>query len=178
MISDIAILFGRPYGKCNPGCCVTGIFSDVQVFESHMLDEFYEQLRASSTRGGPAYVHMNLNVIANEQQGVPGGWTTELLFMVLAPSRDWQSQLPADVRKQVEAGQSANPTGPFEHFPNYLTQFENSPNVVQLTKPQINLLANFTEWCITHPEIAAIVNDMFGLEDSTQCACHDCACGK
>ena len=171
MITDIALLFGLPYGECNPGCCVDHVLATPHVFDTSQLAGFYQQLRDSFKRGGPTYAHAKLNVIDNEALGIKGGWVADVLLLVLAPSTTWENQLQPQLREAVRQGR-VDKKGPFANFPNYKTSLQNTGKVFELTTAQVNLMANYTEWCITCPDIVAVLRKMYGGIDTTM------NCGK
>lgn len=124
-----------------------GVYSDsydnsIQVFPSHQYSFIEEQLMSSYTKGLPTFAYMeNLLVLPNPLNNIKGGYVICFAVMVTNPCSQYQSLLPLQT-------QSAIQTPMFPFFPNYPIVFANGENMIELTVSQINLLANYVQWCV------------------------------
>ena len=91
-----------------------------------------------------------LRVVDNSWWGVQGGWDVRVHWMYLDRVPDWEADLPADIRADIDKGNAGGLFhGPYRDFPNYLTMGENTLELLELTAPQVNLLAHLTAWTVT-----------------------------
>ncbi len=60
----------------------------------------------------------------------------------------WVKDLPEPVQRHVREGKTTDRTGPFAHFPHYLTRGQNPDALIRLTAAQVNLLAHLSSWNI------------------------------
>lgn len=127
-----------------------------QVFESSAWTSFENQLKTTTAAGGPVYARATLNVLSNKRNCVKGGHQVDFFVIVLQPSSIFNNLLPSNITSQF--GSNISELG---HFPLYKTMFENFGSVIQYTPRQVNLLASYTHWTITRPEITNIIKDMY-----------------
>jgi hypothetical protein len=97
----------------------------------------------------------NWEVHANELYNVSGYKGLNICWIYNRPATAWELELPSKVRELMhppaDRRKEYEKFGSFEDFPWYATFFENKPNLIRLTTPQVNLLSNFTAWSITNP---------------------------
>ncbi len=109
-----------------------------------------QRAKKSKKTDGVAIAVTELQVRKNNWWGVAGGWTAKICWVYLDRVRGWEQKLKPKLQKKIEDGNhKAFPTGPFEHFPNYSTVGQNPGDLVQLSKRQVNLLADLTCWSVT-----------------------------
>ena len=142
---DIPPLFGLP------GC--TQAMERNQVFPTDAFSTVAQGLidaKYGTTPNGTVMFQSALEVQDNAWWGLTGGWSANVLWVYNDRVMAWEEQLPADVAQAIEEGNAADPSGPFEHFPNYYTMFQNSDlELVELTREQVNLLGALSCWNIT-----------------------------
>lgn len=154
--TDLLALFGAQDTTCAVtsgagACSVTSESGDtVQVFPTYMLPTVVHQLRAHHAAGGPAWFSGALDVLPNPKYGVTGGWSVQLTLVVLTRCERWVDTLKPAVRKQLDP-----------NFPYYRTIFQNPGQMLQLTPFQIDMLADYTEWCMSDPGLAAALDTIF-----------------
>ncbi len=142
-----------------------------QVFKTSDFTTVIEALqnakRAGGTPGpngpwGPCVASTQLEVQPNSWWGVEGGWTANICWVYLDRVTAWESALQPDVAKLVDDGNSKNGSGkgPFADFPNYKTAFENGfTDLLHLSKPEVNLLADFTCWVAKESAGAKLIQE-------------------
>ncbi|HEX9887720.1 MAG TPA: hypothetical protein VGA70_14580 [Longimicrobiales bacterium] len=142
---DIPPLFGLA------GC--TEAMERNQVFAQEAFSTVAQGLidaRYGTTPNGTVMFQSPLAVRDNAWWGLKGGWTANVLWVYNERVMRWEGQLPADVAQAIADGNASKPSGPFQHFPNYLTMFQNSyTELVELTAEQVNLLAALSCWNVT-----------------------------
>jgi hypothetical protein len=159
--SDVSQLFGSS-NKCG---ATSGAYDTIQVFKKSEFQPFFDKLRASKALGGPTFARAQLEVLPNFAYGVEGGFTVDLLVILLQPSPEFNALLAPEVVAEMAPGMS------LERFPNYKTIFHNLA-VFELTRRQVNLLSSYTEWCITHFDVQAELADLYGVP-KTRYMCTD-----
>jgi len=117
-----------------------------QVFPTSDFKHVLQALNAKRVKGQPMIVNYQHHVLANASWGVSARqdkmWVT---WCYLDRCDNWEKALgSATIRNQIEAGNASKPSGPFQHFPNYKTMWQNGNDLVQLTAEQVTLLADFT----------------------------------
>ena len=143
-------LFGQPSPR----------FPRNQVFDSADLPGVVKDLQAARRAGGAVIARARHVVQGNEWWGIDGGWDVEICWVYNERVSTWESRLPPAVREAVEAGRSADPTGPFAHFPHYRTRGQNPGSLIRLTPSQVNLLAALSCWTVT--EHAPLFRELLG----------------
>ena len=154
-MEDLLVLFGLYVRKCvdkEPKA-----LNAVKIFESNQFDTVLQKLQAARDAGGPVFARVSLKVIENLAFGVRGGYTVDWLLIVIQPSTDFIANLPEDTRSKLNSD--------FANFPNYKTVAQNPGSVIMLTKPQVNLMAAYTEWCMCHPSLKFHLDDIFACAD-------------
>lgn len=128
-----------------------------QVFKEEDFQRVVEALQSAQRSGRGGVAVTDLEVQSNDWWGVPGNWTTRICWVYLDRAAAWESQLydgvaPRTGRTLAQAINEGNdpyfPSGPFQQFPNYRTAAENFPDLIELTKQQVNLLADLTCWVV------------------------------
>lgn len=162
-MEDLLVLFGRYKETCVD--TENKAQNAVQIFESDKFEMVLEQLKLARANRGPVFARVKLNVLENARYGVKGGYTVDLLLIMLQPSADFLSHLPDPIRDEIA------PTKEFSDFPNYKTVGQNQGSVITLTERQVNLMAAYTEWCMWHPYLKVHLDDIFA------CASQPCQNG-
>ena len=127
-----------------------------QVFPAADFATLVTALQEAKKAGKPAVALLNHTVQTNAWWGVPGGATVRVCWVYLDRVADWESELAPDIAQAIaEGNEGLVPRGPFRDFPNYKTIGEDALDLIQLTPPQVNLLADLTCWAVQNtPEIA------------------------
>jgi hypothetical protein len=160
-LCDIPGLFGLAE---NP-CAAAGLLAlnTIQVFNSSdyqniIVPQYQENLKS----GGPVFARANLQVLPNIINGIQGGYTVDILIILLQPSERFASQLPAEVKNQITTSTMTTRKGLFDYFPNYATAFQNTDlGIVSLFLEQSNLLSTYTDWCMSQPELKKHIQEMY-----------------
>lgn len=165
-MEQVQALFARS-NKCDSDVIA---HDDAQVFESAEYDRLFGLLQTERLKGlrdpslwGPTYARMTLRVRPNPIYGVVGNYDVDILFILLQPAPQFNAQLPADTRAEIAEGKS------LANFPFFKTLFQNL-GIMEYTKRQVNLLAAFTDWCVSHPSIQAHIADMFAAQMRFECS--------
>jgi len=164
---NILPLFGIFSENCNKldTLSPTGNF-DVQIFNTEDYEKYIKpQFSKTRIDGGPVFARHTLEVIQNEKNGVNGGYSVDILFIVLEPSRNFLDKLPDEIKKEitnVPLKSFKKHHGKFNKFPNYDVAFHNfEKGMLYLSLSQINLLSSYTDWCLQQPELKKHVMEMF-----------------
>ena len=120
-----------------------------QVFESKDLTGVIRGFHAAKQNGGAVIARACHAVQANDWWGIDGGWDVEICWVYNERIPVWESELAPKLREAIDAGRSADPTGPFARFPHYRTRGQNPESLIRLTAPQVNLLAALSCWTVT-----------------------------
>ena len=154
------------FGVANTSCA--SLYPDSnskQVFNSSdYTNIIFPQLQTTLNSGGPTYARASLQVLPNKIYGIAGGYTVDILFILLQPSSIFNNQLPKEIQNQITSIPltSLSIQGDFNNFPNYLTSFQNlNLGGVSLTLSQINLLSSYTEWCLNQQPLKGIIQQMY-----------------
>jgi hypothetical protein len=154
---DILSLFGLyEYSETNKDTGVNSNKNARQIFPKNTWDNIKAQLLNTKQKGGPIYARATLPVLQNKQYAVNGGYDVDLCIIVLQSSPIYNSLLPTNISSTF-----SDVNGKFPNFPNYPLFFTNKPELLSLTKEQINLLACYTEWSITNTELTNVIKDMY-----------------
>ncbi len=129
-----------------------------QVFATAAFTTVVKALQSAKAAGhgssgpwGPAIAATALELVHNPWWGLKGGGTVNICWVYLDRASDWEAALQPEVAKLVADGNSGQPGRkvPFQGFPNYRTAFENGwSDLIQLSVPEVNLLADFTCWLV------------------------------
>ena len=134
-------LFGAPSPR----------FGTNRVFPEADYPAVVSGLQAAKRRGDPVMTVTTHEVEANDWWGLPAGHRVKVCWVYNEYVERWAERLPTDVRGLVEDGRRSPVTartGPFAHFPHYLTRGQNPGALIQLSPAQINLLAHLSSWNI------------------------------
>jgi hypothetical protein len=71
-----------------------------QVFEPDQFDSLFDQVKKCFDAGTVPFARLKLKVLANETQGVQGGYTADMLWVFNGGREAWEGQL-ADEAKEV-----------------------------------------------------------------------------
>ena len=140
--NDTPPLFG--YGS--------GPTANNQVFKKADFVKLVTNLQNARRAHNTAITTIKHTVLENDWWGLKGGWDVTICWVYLDRVKKWERKLKPEVKAAIVAGNASTPSGPFRDFPNYLTIDEDPgilPSLVQLTKEQVNLLADLTCWDIT-----------------------------
>ena len=132
-----------------------------------------DALNAKRAKNQPMIVRCQHQVIANHSWGVSARqdkmW---VVWCYLERCGEWEANLgSANIQQQIKDGNSAEPKGPYKHFPNYKTIDQNGDldlglDLVQLTKEQVTLLADFACDCILLDDEQTIKRSILGFKFS------------
>jgi len=127
-----------------------------KVFRPHKFIEVVEGLQAAIRAGGPAVTMTGLEVLNNGWWGLEGGFKVQVLWCYLQRSERFEAALgDRHVAAAIDRGNSFHLLpglhGPFKHFPNYSTAWQND-DLVQMTPAQVKLLADLTCWSMMESE--------------------------
>ena len=132
----LAPLFGQPSAR----------FPHNQVFPESDYPTVIRALQTAKREGRTALTTTTHAVQSNEWWGVDGGWTVRVCWVYNERVREWEERLGVDLRRSIEEGRAPIPSGPFAHFPHYLTRGQNPGCLIRLTPAQVNLLAHLSCW--------------------------------
>jgi hypothetical protein len=162
--ADVAQLFGSS-NNCSTSA---GAKDRIKVFNKSEFPEVLGKLRASKARGGPTFARAKLDVLPNYTYGVDGGYVVDILLLVLQPSTQFLNTLAPEILKEINGGSLNN-------FPNYKTVFQNNAGM-ELTRRQVNLLASYTEWCMSHYDVQTELADLYGVPKNRVTCTDDFQC--
>lgn len=133
--SQVTALFGKgTAGKVN------------QVFPTADLKRLGEAFgRLSPTK--PLVYEDEYQVRDNAQFGVRKGWRVKVLWVYNNWVEDWVAALPRRTQETVRRHRKKR-KGMFRRFPHYKTFEENPPEVIDLRREQVNLLAHLSYWVV------------------------------
>ncbi len=135
----LAPLFGAPSDR----------FPHNRVFPEAEFDMLVAGLQTAKRASRSVTTTLTHRVVANDWWGVSGGWETRICWVYNERVPEWEARLPAQLRREVEAGQAENSEGRFAHFPHYRTRGQNPGCLIRLTPEQVNLLAHLGCWNVT-----------------------------
>ena len=101
------------------------------------------------------------DVLENERYNIRGYTGLNICWFYNAAAPAWREQLPDAVKRIVDGHDGKNSTG-FELFPWFSTFEQNKPHLIQLTVPQVNLLANLASWNVANDDSVRIVREALG----------------
>lgn len=120
---------------------------DLQIFATDSYPTLLQNLKDSRAGGGPCSSVFRADNVQNALYGVNDKFLRTVLFIVLQRAPKFEQQLPANVIKEFGA------TGLFPGFPYMPASMPaatgSTGNLISLTRPQVNLLASFTDWYTT-----------------------------
>ncbi|MBX2865605.1 MAG: patatin-like phospholipase family protein [Leptolyngbyaceae cyanobacterium MAG.088] len=122
-----------------------------QIFPTSEFKMVLNALKAKLATNEPLIVTCQHTVLQNDSWGVKARQEKMLVtWCYLDRCAKWEANLGCEkIRQDIIRGNSSTPEGPYENFPNYKTMFQNgSLDLVQLTKEQVTLMADFTCDCI------------------------------
>jgi hypothetical protein len=122
-----------------------------QVFASSDFARLVEQLQAAKRSGDAVMAITELETVENRWWGVPAGQKVRICWMYLDRSGKWEAAIGSSrVRWNIRRGNRCKLLpGPFKRFPHYKTGTEIPLHLIELTHPQVRLLADLTCWCVT-----------------------------
>ena len=122
-----------------------GYFQHNQVFETSELLTVMCGLQKAIESGGPPVFKSEHVTVENDWWGIPAGHQISIVWYYLQLVDDFVEGLPQETQDEIAKGTD----GLFPYFPEYKTVNENSPSFIRYSNQQVNLLAAFTEWCVT-----------------------------
>ena len=131
----LAPLFGAPSAR----------FPNNHVFEAADYPALVTALQSAKRRGGTVVAARTHRVQTNEWWSLEGGHDVTVCWVYNDQVEQWTDRLPDSLKTMVREGQMAG-TGPFSHFPHYLTRGQNPGALIRLTPRQVNLLADLSSW--------------------------------
>lgn len=127
-----------------------------QVFSRKNASKYSCELYSLVSKGDPAVISINETVLPNAWWGITGGFQIEVVLVYLEQCQDFEKELPKDTKAELAKG--AN--GTFAHFPSYKTNFQNFPDIIGYSAPQVNLLAAQAEYVVLRQQ--AKIRQVFG----------------
>jgi hypothetical protein len=124
----------------------TARFHNNQIFRQSDYGPLVTELQAAKRAGRPLVATTTLEVQANEQWGVEGGWRVTICWVYTDRVRRWEDRLTPRLQRLIAEGHPADGGGPFVRFPNYRTRDQNPGALTRLTPEQVNLLAELSCW--------------------------------
>lgn len=129
--------------------------NSIQVFDSINYNNIELQLKKSYESGEPTFAYMeNLNVLPNKLNNIKGNFKINFLIFVTNPCPKYVNLLPKETQKAIKTLQ-------FPFFPNYPIIFANGSNLLALSLKQINLLANYVQWCILNDPLKTLLQNLY-----------------
>ena len=138
---SIPPLFNKPNSKDKDDDV---FFSLNAVFDESKYDDLVNGLRSAKESKQTVMFKDTYAVKANPHYGIEGGWDVEVLWVYNERVKEWEKELPAEVKNRI-GNELAN-------FPHYKTVFQNKPKVIDLKPEEVNLLAHLSSWNITYNE--------------------------
>lgn len=127
----------------------------IQVFDSINYNNIELQLKKSYESGEPTFAYMeNLNVLPNKLNNIKGNFKINFLIFVTNPCPKYVNLLPKETKEAIKTLQ-------FPFFPNYPIIFANGLNLLALSLKQINLLANYVQWCILNDPLKTLLQNLY-----------------
>ena len=156
---DLSALFGRCASTCQPAGQIA--LNTVQVFKSEVWDDVKKQFINCQNSGGPIFARLNIDVLENMNNGVTGGYTVDILFIMIYPaSKRFLSKLSTEILNQINV--SSVLFGDFYGFPAFPFIMQNYDlGLVSALIDQTNFLSSYTDWCINQPELKKHIDEMF-----------------
>jgi hypothetical protein len=129
-----------------------------QVFDATAYTELMEGFQRQRAAGKPlVYCGTNWRVNANAHFNVRQYGGLNICWFYNAPADAWLGALSEPVRLLVTGRDRSSDGKNFEDFPWFSTFEQNKPHLIQLTKAQVNLLSNLTEWIVSNDETVQTV---------------------
>lgn len=127
-----------------------------QVFASADLQPIVCEMQQLKQAGKPQNIRRQLEVLENSWWGIKGGWTVDILFVMLDEVEEFTDQLPDDTKKALKQGLA----GGLQHFPCFHTVLQNAGEMTEYRPRQTNLLAAQVEYMAG--EASADLTDLLG----------------
>jgi hypothetical protein len=135
-----------------------------EAFEPGDYDRLMRGLQQQKAAGKPlVYCDQNRSVRANAHFNVRGFSGLNVCWFYNAPAPEWEARLQPAVRALVTGRDQTDDGKNFDGFPWFSTFEQNKPHVIQLTKPQVNLLSSLTEWIVSNDETVQKVRGAFSV---------------
>jgi len=150
---DLRALF-FPVGPPDAG----GDKTHSKVFDEAAYSELIRGFEQQRTAGKPlVYCGTNWNVHANAHFNVRQYSGLNICWFYNGPAPAWQAALKEPVRALVTGHDQTSDGKNFDDFPWFRTFGQNKPHVIQLTKAQVNLLSNLTEWIVSNDDTVQMI---------------------
>jgi len=130
----------NPPGSPNPRMAA----GSMTVFDPRDFGRIWAQFETQFAAGEPLVVRDTVRVVSNPRWGVVGGWSVDVVFVVLTPVAAWRKALPPATAAMLP-----------RYFPNYMASEVES----QL---QISAISQLTSWVTSHhalPKIREMLRD-------------------
>lgn len=135
-----------------------------EAFEPGDYDRLMRGLQQQKAAGKPlVYCDQNRNVRSNAHFNVRAYSGLNVCYFYNAPAPEWEARLQPAVRALVTGRDQTDDGKNFDGFPWFSTFEQNKPHVIQLTKPQVNLLSSLTEWIVSNDETVQKVRGAFSV---------------
>ena len=138
---SIPPLFNKPNSKDKDE---DEFFSLNAVFDESKYDDLVNGLRLAQDADQTVMFKDTYGVKANSHYGIEGGWEVEVLWVYNERVKEWEKELPAEVKNRIG--------NELSNSPHYKTVFQNKPKVIDLKPEEVNLLAHLSSWNITYNE--------------------------
>jgi len=148
--NQIAVLFGAELIDADASAAnnqleyISPTSTTKQVFESSAFQPLLTSLLNARTAGNGMVVSVpNMTVVANSLFGISqvAGYTPNVVWSVIDKASNWAT--PA-----LSAWMKSQPDDTLIDFPEVAVFFQNPSNIIELTAPQTNLLADFGYWMV------------------------------
>ena len=116
-------------------------FEDNIVFPEDKYEILVQGLLEAKNQGKTVMFRGTFPILQNDHYGIVGGWDADILWVYNERVGEWEDKLPPEIRAEIGHGSLGN-------FPHYRTFFQNPPAVIDLSKKQVNMLANLSCWNI------------------------------
>ena len=138
---SIPPLFNKPNSKEKDD---KKFFSLNAVFDESKYDDLVNGLRLAHEAEQTVMFQDTYGVKANSHYGIEGGWEVEVLWVYNERVKEWEKELPVEVKNRIG--------NELSNFPHYKTVFQNKPKVIDLKPEEVNLLAHLSSWNIKQNE--------------------------
>jgi hypothetical protein len=135
---------------------------------AEVMAGFWKQL---DKKQALVYCGKNWTVLGNERYNIRPYDGFNICWFYNAAVPAWQDALRDPGVRRIVAGQDGPNSQGFSDFPWFSTFEEDKPHLIELTTPQVNLLANLTSWTLTNADSIRIVRDALGdiVPEPTAC---------
>lgn len=135
------------------------------VFDRSHYEELLNGFDKSTGDGnGALFCGQNWKVQANALYNIQS-YDVNICWVYNYAAQNWKSTQPPEIQKwldPVDRKHLRREQRELAHFPYYSTFEENKPELIKLTKLQVNLLADLGAWSVTNPAAVSAMRETFG----------------